>query len=410
MIFKEIGEYRAITLTTGVDTWVGTNGDDLIQGDDTTLSNFDNIDGAGGNNTMNLFLAAAPTATGASIKNVQTVNVTATGAAALSLAAFSGTRAVWSNESEDTLTLNDASLATTFGVRNTDQDLEINIADATAGDDIVKLAVDGATGGTIDVVTGAVEGVSVDVAGVNTLADLVVTAGALETLTITGAGDLTITADLDDALENVDASAATGDIELNLGDAAADAEITIVTGSGDDTIDASSQSNAGTETTVVLGAGADTFIAGSGVYFVDGGAGNDTITLTGAAAGSEVIGGTGADTITLDTTAAATLVYTAGNESTYAGIDTINNFTSGIHSIDLSALELTGDVTAINTVTAAGIVGGADYFDGFAVSHVTVGTTIYTLVDANNNGQFDIDADLVLLGVETAAISDFVFA
>lgn len=87
MTYKGIGEYRAITLTTGIDNIVGTPGNDIINATETTarvLGPLDTINGEAGTDTMNVAdsLTTAGTAFtfgGASIKNVEIINVATNG-------------------------------------------------------------------------------------------------------------------------------------------------------------------------------------------------------------------------------------------------------------------------------------------------------------------------------------------
>src|SRR5690606_17398647 len=48
------------TLTENTDEFLGTQGDDVFQGEAADLNKFDNLDGAGGNDTLNLYAAEPP--------------------------------------------------------------------------------------------------------------------------------------------------------------------------------------------------------------------------------------------------------------------------------------------------------------------------------------------------------------
>lgn len=89
MTYKGIGEYRAITLTKGIDSIVGTSGNDTINASwsaaaDQPFGGLDVIDGAAGTDTLNVADSATVAGTaftfgGATIKNVENINVTTNG-------------------------------------------------------------------------------------------------------------------------------------------------------------------------------------------------------------------------------------------------------------------------------------------------------------------------------------------
>jgi hypothetical protein len=194
---------------------------------------------------------------------------------------------------------------------------------------------------------------------------------------------------------------------------------------------------------VSLTTGADTYNATAGVAFKLG-SGNDTLDLTGAdtsaAAATDldflITGGAGADTITLAAVANGkdVLVYTAQTDSTYAKYDTINNFdanaTSAQDFIDLKAFGFTGNQQNVKVVTS-GVSLAADnsvvvasgsqanfFVDTGLARGVAVwgsGDDVFVFVDANKDGNFSNDADLVikLAGVANATDitnTDLIFA
>jgi Ca2+-binding RTX toxin-like protein len=107
----------------------------------------------------------------------------------------------------------------------------------------------------------------------------------------------------------------------------------------------SSQVNDGTQTDTlttfekVIGSDAADVIQGSDTvsFYLDGGAGNDTIT---AGVGGSIAGGAGADT--LNGGAGNDVFVFGAGDSTAAAADSINNFVSGSDTVDLRALPRPG--------------------------------------------------------------------
>lgn len=187
----------------------------------------------------------------------------------------------------------------------------------------------------------------------------------------------------------------------------------------------------------------DAYTATAGVG-IKGGAGDDTINLTGATTGAAtgndldfiITGGKGADAITLAAAAGGkdVVVYTAQTDSTYNKYDTITNFDATAASfqdfIDLKAFGFTGNQQGVKVVTT-GVLLAADnsvvvatgsqtnFFVDTGVARGVVtwdaGTDVYVFVDANKDGNFSNDADLVikLAGVANATditTADLIFA
>lgn len=189
----------------------------------------------------------------------------------------------------------------------------------------------------------------------------------------------------------------------------------------------------------------DTYTATAGVG-IKGGAGDDTITLTGATTGAAtgndldfiITGGKGSDAITLAATTGGkdVVVYTAQTDSTYNKYDTITNFADTPSAtvfqdyIDLKAFGFTGNQQGVKVVTSgvsldatnAVIVASGSQTNFFVDTGVARGVAVwdggadvYVFVDADKNGNFSNDADLVikLAGVANATditTADLIFA
>lgn len=192
---------------------------------------------------------------------------------------------------------------------------------------------------------------------------------------------------------------------------------------------------------VSITTGADTFTATAGVAF-KGGAGDDTIVLTGAdtsaAAATDldfvVTGNGGADAITLAAggTGVDHVVYAAQSDSTATEFDAIVNFVTTEDKIDLKAFGFDGNFDDALTTKTTGISVNANgdvevtsaasvnfFADGGNVDRAVAifddGTDTYAFVDVNKDGDFNAADDSVieltgLTGATVPVLADFVFA
>ncbi|SFJ66648.1 calcium-binding protein [Aerobium aerolatum] len=287
------------------------------------------------------------------------------------------------------------------------------------GDSTVNLAVSGASGnGGYSVgfegssnADADVENVVIDVAegndGYLTLGAL----GSLETITVTGEGDLLVL-HAGGAVESFDASAATGNISWTNAQLTEDAIIR--GGSGENEFNITSTA----DVTVDAGAGKDTITVNTnGDILVDAGAGNDTITVSGSG-DAAIIGGAGSDTINLNGSGTAALIYEALSDSTYVNFDKINGFGAG-DVIDLSAFTFTGDTDAISdgsattntTIGQFAVTDVPDFYGDNAVAVWVEATNTYVFADLNNDGHFNAASDLVvqLVNVTGVTVDNFDF-
>lgn len=268
-------EADVVRTTANNDTFVGvTSALSSAQTFDVT----DVIDGGDGNDTLTLTMntSFAGFSTG-SMSNVETVNITnvssivrtfnaegVTGVETYNIDATTNT--VELTELEGAVTVNlsnqaDGNFTTAF---NADADEVDGSSDAmTVGLTNVGTADDADTDddetAIVDVTIADIEALTLNLSGVNVV-DLAGT--DLEDLVIIGDGSLEM-ATVSTSLETVDASEATGDLDLNLEAVATVNQITsVVTGSGDDTvtIDANTtRANAAIDG----GAGEDTLVLGT---------------------------------------------------------------------------------------------------------------------------------------------------
>ena len=170
------------------------------------------------------------------------------------------------------------------------------------------------------------------------VADDVATATSLTTMTLSGAGDITVTGSgVEKSLKTVDASSLTGDFGFSGSGSTAAMTVkggtganTITTGTGNDSVDVSGTTDGSKANTITLGTGNDTAIGSAFNDTLVGGTGNDS--LTGGAGNDSLDGGTGNDYLdggdgndTLVGNAGAdTLMGGAGNDTM-----TITSLTTG---------------------------------------------------------------------------------
>lgn len=237
---------------------------------------------------------------------------------------------------------------------------------------------------------------------INTVTKLV--ADKATSLVLSGASKLVITGVQSDALNKIDATAATGDVEFGGvvkaadGVAAAKGSISYLGGSGVDTY---------------FGTAKGDLIAGNG--------GADIINL--AAAG-------GKDTLSYAKASDSVLTFkdtdADGKVDAASGFDVVKNFTSTEDKIDISAFNLATGAGrgALTLKTLAGgtdadlikLVGdGAKFFNdnvaNRAVAFATNGTDGFVFVDVNGDGNFNAANDMAikLVGVTTLVVSDISF-
>jgi len=237
----------------------------------------------------------------------------------------------------------------------------------------------------------------------------------LTSLTLTGAGDISITAfaAVTDAPTTVDASALTGAAVVTV--AGATAATTMTAGSGGATFTGGNAAD-----TITGSSGVDVLTGGSGTDTINGGAGADT-TIDGGVGADTLTGGTGDDNFVLTATEsvvatsvidvstgnamAAGATIAAGDYLVFGnGIDVITDFTAGGTDDDIN---VTGATTATAATSALGLVENA--LDGtagaggtddilFLSGNWNAATSTFTIT-ANGSGTdtmvVDVDADTV---------------
>jgi hypothetical protein len=310
----------AAVFTTSIDTLTGTTGADTFKGDSATVSGADSAAGGAGADTLQVFGVAAnslPVMTGIEnleLHNVEPGNVDLTGTAyadvtKLTLDGFVASAETITVEADDTLALKDVTGAG-----------DVNI-DAAATITALALEANGNVGISTDLIELDIGGtgiaaITLAMTGANYV-DLD-TAGATAAVKLTVTGDGTGTLDVDDDQTTIDASAATGGLTIQ-GDFAGN--VTIKGTTGDDTITAAAELSAKDS--------------------IDGGAGTDTLSVTAdftAATGTisnieivELADTVNSQTIDADDAfAGVTKFAISGNDTSAAGVYTINDVSTGV--------------------------------------------------------------------------------
>lgn len=292
-----------------------------------------------------------------------------------------------------------STIESTYGALAAVNVIGTNVADNTA------ITFDNGTNGTVNVTdfvgdiaynATVTAGVSVAVRGTATTAVAINETNHTGALTLTGgtAGqEATITARGDTAgiSGSVTATNFIGNVNATFADLTQNAA-TLNAGTGNVTVIGG---NAGdTITTTGLNTNAQTFTEGgasTGIMVVNAGAGAQTITVLAAGADS-ITGGAGNDTINLTGTGAADHVIFAGGTGTAGtvarvgtlGVDTITNFSGATDELDFAVADFGGAAGAVDTnqvivvantatdVNGNGLGGGA--FSYAAQGFVVVGT------------------------------------
>jgi S-layer protein len=313
---------QVFTLTSGVNSFTGgANGDDTFDGvaNANSLNTTDMLDGSGGTDTLNSTLGAVTVAP--TLKNIENINITATGAATLDL----------QNSSGYTALVNDTSLANNLTFQNISNAAAKVTVNSTSGVTTLNYT-NAALAGSNDTLDLTLNGVTNDVtltkaAGTNTLETVALTANGVDSsialstagvgatkVTIGGnAANLTITG-LGAEVTTIDASQYAGNANLT---------VTSTTG-----------------TTVTTSSGNDAITGGTGNDNLSGGAGNDTFVMAGNLTSADTIaGGVGTDTIT----ASGTLT-----DGGFSNVTSVENVTA---SAPLTALTLGSAAAAAGIVT-----------------------------------------------------------
>lgn len=352
------------------------NNDTIVATTPGTLKGGDVIDGGAGTDTLRAEIDAtgyAPTVT-----NVENFFIKTGTAWNFDLKNVTGIQQFWNEGSTAALTVKNAALGTTIGVKDTATDTIVEFAKATGTADAATVVLSGSTGGNVQV--DSIETLALQsTVKANTTT---IVGNTLETLTVTGDKGLTLTASGPAAasLKAIDASALT---------AAA-------------TITATGAVNG---LSIKGGTAADTIVAtgATKAVTIDGGAGADTISLTANKAHSITLGA-GADVLTLDVgtkaattgsltatdlTTAAKLIAAAVKVTDFAAGDTlVLKSAGGDYTTAANVTKLTGTVAENLAATGDLLNIISDLTDTALPAGAGTTTTIATAIGVNQAVSF----------------------
>jgi hypothetical protein len=334
-----VGDGATYTLTAGADKLLGTAGNDVFNvlainpttgAPQTNLSSSDSIDGGAGKDTLNIQISGTHNSLTGTIKNVETINITADLATLVDASIFQGATminqigtagAVTNLASTTTAAFRGSTIAGALSVGAAGRSVAVSFDGVS---DAATLAVSGSTlnsvtvsGSRVHVGGGAVGALALDVTTAMDVTSLTVNTNQKTTLTVTdGAGSTRHVA-------TIDASASSGAVTYD--GTLQTSVVTVRTGAGDDTVTVAGVTAAATSTaaplnsTISTGAGNDAITVkttGTGLTIVDAGAGDDTITINKLGGAALIVtGGDGNDAVAIMGSLEATDVVDGGGGS-----------------------------------------------------------------------------------------------
>ncbi len=334
------GGGQTFALTTGIDTLVGTSGDDTFTGTDTTVTGLDSIDGGAGNNTLKLgdVAGAALNLSLLTVKNIQNLQLTST----TGLNGTSADVSSWSGLATATFALQNAAAAQTIKAGTS---TSVTVSNTAGTNGAQALTVNGG-GGALTITNGAAA-VTVGATGAN----------ALSSATVSGGTTVTIN-------DNSGASAATGSTLTNV-TISGNTGVAAVTGKGVATVSYGSTNqnltitNATTAHALTLNVSKVT-----GGVIQDANAASVTVNTSGSSASTVALSAATATAVTVNASAATTL--TASNLSaitslTLTGASAVTTDVSALGST-LTSVDATGNTKGVNVTidaTKTTFAGGA---------------------------------------------------
>jgi Ca2+-binding RTX toxin-like protein len=318
---------QTFTLTAGVDNFIGGDGADIFDGvaNPNSLNTSDRLDGGDGDDTLYATLGAVTVAP--TLKNIENIRITATGAATLDL----------QNSTGYTTLVNDISLGNNLTFQNISNAAAKVVINNSSGATILNYT-NAALAGPSDTLDLTVNGVTDAVtltktAGTNKLENVSLTANGVDsnfTLNTQDVGVTNVTiggnaANLEvkfsAAVTTVNADNYTGNAKLDVSDNTTGA--TVTTSSGNDTIVAGQGAD-----NLSGGDGDDIFVMGSNLTSADtiaGGDGTDTIKVSGT-----VVDGAFSNVTSVENVVASNnLTLTLGSAAAAAGITTVDLSSDG---------------------------------------------------------------------------------
>ncbi|MFG0463889.1 beta strand repeat-containing protein [Pseudomonas putida] len=341
------------TLTTGIDNFVGTAGNDVFVGGNGATNTFgpaDQLDGGAGNDTVKLYGGAAGNASIPTIKNIENVYLNGT-TGDLNVSGIAGVNALEvDNVAAATFTLGAAQ-----SLKLSNQTAATVVAGSVAGG--VTLNGVGTAAAALALTVPAAAA-SLNLNTVTKASNVDLTGAALTTLKVTG--DQALTLSTAAALTSVDASAATGGVNYT--------------------------GTTATDLTFVGGAGADRVNLGASITAadkLDGGAGTDTLAITTGGYTAAAVAGVKNFEV----------LETVGSTVQDAGVFAANNTLTGL---------TVGAVAAATTYTTEVTNLAAGVKDNIKVTDTTVASTLTLSIKDFVSGGTSDSATVTYAGVAGA--------
>ena len=407
-----------VTATYAVTMTGGAGPDQLVIGSD--WSKYITFDGGAGVDTLSIsdVTDISSTSTGG-LSNVERIKITANSASALDLqwlpeittvvssAASAGNAVTISNMTDDNSTVivtgSTTSTEGIVGTRTIDGDADS--VDLTIG----QATVNGQTFVALDFADAETLNVTVNQSANGATATATSIGGTdLQTLTVSGAGKLTITAFSGATLMTlIDASASTGGLIMPATNPSATYGVTIKGSSKADTLEGGTSAAYGD--TIHGNGGNDTIQGGAGGDTIKGGEGADII--MGEAGIDNIDGGEGNDVIHVDVVANFEGLATAETVDGGAGVDTLNFGAAVQFSVETTDLLNVKNIEKITFDTSNATNSTIAFDDNFFTSN---GSTSIIVLDTEASGALtvsgaamtDADNSLTIYSAGGASLND----
>lgn len=430
----EISDKSSFELTTGIDTVVGTDLDDVILSEGNEVTALDDIDGGAGNDTLRAIddsaglLTLSPLATVANVEALEILkaggainaNVSAwTGLTSIDISNL-GTAGIVDIDTNGNVTsvMLDGAAAGSSIVDNSATDTVAtvdltNVAGAFNIDSTALTSLSLTTSSTADITTSAAGALAVSVDG-GTGYNIDLAANDATSLALTAAGDVSADVQIADAtaLTISGAGAVTVEVGSDIGDLTS--------------FDASANTGGVTVgqilengTAFTGGTGDDSVILGATTSAIVMGAGDDTVEVTTSALGTggSIDGGDGEDTLVMQAADAVTASATATFGGAISNLEalSIQGAVAAAATINMSTLDSMDTITFEDpqtfAFTLAGVAAASTIHIGDAAGAVTVNlaaaggaSDVFTVELEGSGGNTADVTDLIVAGVETLNI------
>ena len=424
MTYKGIGEYRAITLTTGIDIKTGSAGADTFDGSvnangTATFTSVDQLDG--GQGTDYLIAGINGQTVAAKLSNIENVELIDTAGSTFDLVNATGVETLKVRNSTAQLTVANIGSISAPAVTVENQNFGVNLQFANAalaGSNEVKVSLNGVVNtaaNNADIAlsqlagsdTSGIETVTLNSVGSNqNFLDAVTAVNAagtstVTTLNVTGTQTLNINTALSASVNTVSAVDLAGGLRATFNNVGSNMVVT--GGAGDDAITLAANTG---NVNVTLGTGDDTVaFTGTSVFntndTVAGGDGTDTLSIKAAEAGgitANLANVTGFERLTLNTAAAAEAV----DAKFFGDIAQVNLTAAANTSLALTLAAGAKTVAIGNAANTASLATALTINDTGAATTDTLALNV-----TNSGGATDAlnDVDLTVNGFETITLS-----